>query len=116
MPDPQAAGEESPMKFLSIAYAFLADCGVAYASPSTYIIDPDHTHPMFEADHLDGVSLWRGLFKKTSGSITVDAAAGTGSIDVAVDIGSVEFGNDKLNEVAVKSSAPPIFEASKYPI
>jgi len=100
----------------ALVYGLLAAAGAACASPITYTIDPNHTHPMFEADHLDGVSVWRGIFKKTSGSITLDAAAQTGRIDVAIDIASVEFGNDKLNDVAVNSSAPPIFEASKYPV
>jgi len=103
-------------RFAAFVCAVSAATGLASASPTTYRIDPKHTHPMFETDHLNGVSIWRGLFKKTSGSITLDAVAQTGSIDVAVDIASVEFGYDKLNEVAVNSSAPPIFEASKYPI
>ena len=93
----------------------LAFSGVVCASPVTYIIDPNHTHPEFEADHLGGVSIWRGLFKKTSGTIILDAAAHTGTLDVTVDIASVEFGNDKLNEEAVNSVAPAIFEAQKYP-
>lgn len=95
---------------------FLFASSLASASPTTYTIDPNHTHPMFEADHLDGVSIWRGLFKKTSGTIILDPAARTGTLDVAVDIASVDFGNDKLNDVAVNSSAPPIFEAQKYPM
>jgi polyisoprenoid-binding protein YceI len=94
---------------------FFVVAGVASASPTTYIIDPNHTHPMFEADHLDGVSIWRGLFKKTSGTIVLDSAARTGTLDVAVEMASVDFGNDELNAVAVNSSAPPIFEAQKYP-
>jgi polyisoprenoid-binding protein YceI len=102
-------------RFAAFVCAFSVASGLASALPDTYKIDPKHTHPMFEADHLGGVSVWRGLFKKTSGSITFDAAAQTGSIDVAVDISSVEFGYGELNEVAVNSSAPPIFEASKYP-
>jgi len=89
--------------------------GLASASPVTYTIDPNHTHPEFEADHLGGVSIWRGIFKRTRGNIVLDAAAQTGPVDVAVDIASVEFGNDKLNEEAVNSIAPPIFEAQKYP-
>jgi polyisoprenoid-binding protein YceI len=93
----------------------LAISGVASASPDTYTIDPNHTHPEFEADHLGGVSIWRGLFKRTSGTIILDETAKTGSLDVAIDIASVEFGNDKLNDEAVNSSAPPIFEAQKYP-
>jgi polyisoprenoid-binding protein YceI len=94
---------------------FLTAASVASASPTTYNIDPKHTHPMFEADHLGGVSIWRGLFKKTSGTITLDSAARTGTLDVTVDMASVDFGNDELNDVAVNSSAPPIFEAKKYP-
>ena len=94
---------------------FLTAASVASASPTTYNIDPKHTHPMFEADHLGGVSIWRGLFKKTSGTITLDSAARTGTLDVTVDMASVDFGNEELNNVAVNSAAPPIFEAKKYP-
>jgi polyisoprenoid-binding protein YceI len=103
------------MKYTTLCI-FLAAASVASASPTTYSIDPNHTHPMFEADHLGGLSIWRGLFKKTSGTITLDSAARTGTLDVAVDMGSVDFGNDELNSVAVNSSAPPIFEATKYPM
>jgi polyisoprenoid-binding protein YceI len=100
-------------------YATLCICltaaSLASAAPTTYNIDPNHTHPMFEADHLAGLSIWRGLFKKTSGAIILDSTARTGSLDVAVDMASVDFGNDELNGIAVNSSAPPIFEAQKYP-
>jgi polyisoprenoid-binding protein YceI len=99
----------------AVSCALLSVSGLALGAPVTYTIDPNHTHPEFEADHLGGVSIWRGLFKRTSGTIILDEAAQTGTLDVAVDIGSVEFGNDKLNEEAVNSSAPPIFEAPKYP-
>jgi polyisoprenoid-binding protein YceI len=94
---------------------FLAISGFASASPVTYTIDTSHTHPEFETDHLGGVSIWRGLFKRTSGTIILDATAQTGTLDVAIDIASVEFANDKMNEAAVNSTAPPIFEAQKYP-
>src|SRR5882757_2047265 len=94
----------------------LAAASLASASPTTYNIDPNHTHPMFEADHLGGLSIWRGLFKKTSGTITLDSTARTGTLDVAVDMTSVDIGNEDLNLIAVNSSAPPIFEAQKYPM
>jgi polyisoprenoid-binding protein YceI len=95
--------------------ALLAIPALALGAPVTYTIDPNHTHPEFEADHLGGVSIWRGLFKRTSGTVILDAAAQTGTLDVAIDIASVEFGNDKLNEEAINSTAPPIFEARKFP-
>lgn len=87
----------------------------AVSAPVTYNIDPDHTHPLFETDHY-GLSVWRGLFKNTTGTISLDAAAATGTVDVQIDMTSVDFGLDKLNEVAVNSSAPPILEATKYPL
>ncbi|HEX3950135.1 MAG TPA: YceI family protein [Steroidobacteraceae bacterium] len=102
------------MKYTALVILLIV-AGLASAAPTTYNIDPNHTHPMFEADHLNGLSIWRGLFKKTSGTITVDSAAHTGSLDVAVDMASVDFGNDDLNNAAVNSSAPPIFEVKKYP-
>ncbi len=108
------AGTSQRMNNVTLC-ALLSMAGVAFGAPVTYTIDPNHTHPEFEADHLGGVSIWRGLFKKTSGTIVLDAAAQTGTLDVAIDIASVEFGNDKLNEEAVNSTAPPIFEAQKYP-
>jgi polyisoprenoid-binding protein YceI len=95
--------------------ALLGISGLAFGAPVIYTIDPNHTHPEFEADHLGGVSIWRGLFKRTSGTIILDAAAQTGTLDVAIDIASVDFADDKMTEAAVNSTAPPIFEAQKYP-
>jgi len=34
----------------------------AFATPVTYVLDPRHTYPSFEADHLGGLSVWRGKF------------------------------------------------------
>ena len=47
--------------------------------PDTYNIDPQHTFPSFEADHM-GISTWRGKFDHTSGTVTMDRAAGTGTL------------------------------------
>jgi polyisoprenoid-binding protein YceI len=103
------------MKYIALFFALITSAGIAFASPTTYNIDPNHTHPMFEADHLGGLSVWRGLFRKTSGTVILDLVANTGTLDVAIDVASVDFGNDELNNVAVNSAAPPIFEAKKYP-
>jgi len=103
------------MKYIAFFIVLFSSAGIAFASPTTYSIDPNHTHPMFEADHLGGLSVWRGLFRKTSGTLTLDSAANTGTLDVAIDMASVDFGNEELNNVAVNSATPPIFEAKKYP-
>jgi polyisoprenoid-binding protein YceI len=84
----------------------------ALAAPVTYVLDPSHTYPSFEADHFGGVSVWRGKFDTTSGKVVLDEAAKAGSIDVTVDVGSIDFGNAKLNEHA---KSPEIFDAAKFP-
>ena len=90
----------------------LTICGVAAAAPAVYEIDPDHTFPSFEADHMAGLSIWRGKFNKTTGKVTLDKTAGTGTVDIVVDVTSVDFGHDKLNEHAIGSD---LFDTAKYP-
>jgi polyisoprenoid-binding protein YceI len=85
--------------------------GFAAAAPVTYIIDPEHTYPSFEADHM-GLSIWRGKFNKTVGKVTLDKASGQGSVSIAIDPGSIDFGHEKLNEVA---KGPDLFDVTKYP-
>jgi polyisoprenoid-binding protein YceI len=86
--------------------------GAALAEPVTYQIDPAHTHPSFEADHFGGLSVWRGRFDKTSGTIVLDREKGTGTVDITVDATSIDFGVPKLDE-HVKS--PEMFDVAKYP-
>jgi polyisoprenoid-binding protein YceI len=83
----------------------------AAAAPVTYKIDPDHTFPSFEADHM-GVSIWRGKFNKTAGTVVLDKESSAGTVDIAVDVSSIDFGHDKLNRWAI---APVFFDAKKYP-
>ena len=42
--------------------------GAVLAAPAVYNIDPNHTYPSFEADHMGGLSVWRGKFKKAAPS------------------------------------------------
>ena len=86
----------------------------ASASAGTvhYTVDPDHTHPSFEVDHFGGVSTWRGTFKKTSGTIALDAAAKTGSVDVLIDTATVDFAHDKLNEHVTSSE---MLDVARFP-
>lgn len=79
----------------------LANCAVAMAAPSTYRLDPNHTHPLFEVDHFGGLSTWRGLFKSTSGTITLDRERGTGTVEVVIELSSIELGHDRLNQIVV---------------
>jgi len=86
--------------------------GSALAAPATYNIDPAHTYPAFEADHMGGMSLWRGKFNKTSGKVVLDVAAKTGEVDITVDAASLDFGNDKMDQHA---RGPDMFDVAKFP-
>jgi polyisoprenoid-binding protein YceI len=86
--------------------------GTAFAVPVTYQVDPGHTYPSFEADHFGGLSVWRGKFDKSSGTIVVDKEQGTGTVDLTVDTSSINFGNPKLNEHAKSAE---MFDVAKYP-
>ncbi len=85
-------------KLLGVLLSTLA-IGAATAAPVTYTIDPTHTFPSFEADHM-GISVWRGKFNKTSGQVTLDKAAGAGTVDVVIDADSVDFGLGIMNDKA----------------
>ena len=84
----------------------------ALAAPTTYQIEPTHTYPSFEADHMGGLSVWRGKFNKTSGSVTFDKAAQQGTVDITVDIDSIDYGFDLMN---TKAKSEELFDAAKYP-
>jgi polyisoprenoid-binding protein YceI len=84
----------------------------AFAAPVTYTLDPNHTFPSFAADHFGGLSVWRGKFDATSGKVVYDKDAKSGSIEVTVDMSSIDFGMPKLNEHAKSAE---MFDAAKYP-
>jgi polyisoprenoid-binding protein YceI len=90
----------------------LAFAAGASAAPVTYEIDPAHTYPSFEADHSGGVSVWRGKFNSSAGKITLDKEAGAGSVEVTIDMKSIDFGHQGLNDHA---NTPDIFDTAKYP-
>jgi polyisoprenoid-binding protein YceI len=89
-----------------------AFAGVAVAAPATYDIDPEHTHPSFEADHFGGMSVWRGTFNKSSGKVVLDREAKTGTVDVSIETASINLGLEKL-ETHLKSS--DFFDVEKFP-
>lgn len=95
--------------------AALLACGVAFAADdhggNRYTIDPDHTYPSFEASHM-GISTWRGKFNRTTGAVVLDKAAGTGTVEVAIDLASIDFGLDALNDWA---RGADFFDVAKYP-
>ena len=60
------------LRTILAAVAALSAVGVASANTVTYNLDPTHTYPSFEADHLGGLSTWRGKFEKSRSAESID--------------------------------------------
>jgi polyisoprenoid-binding protein YceI len=86
-------------------------CSPTLALADTYKIDPDHTYPSIEVPHM-GISTFRGKFTKSSGKVTLDRAAKTGTVQVEVDASSVDFGHAKLKEHLLSKD---FLNVEKYP-
>ncbi len=93
------------------ALALAAAATSAAAAPITYKIDPDHTYPSFEADHM-GISVWRGKMTRNRGTIVLDPASGTGTIEITIDLAGIDFGQKQLNAWA---RGPDFFDVKKFP-
>jgi len=93
-----------------------AACGVltvaALAAPVTYNIDPQHTFPAFRADHA-GRSTFTGRINETSGTIVLDKEAGTGEVNITMNMETLDFGIPGL-ESHLKTEATA-FDTAKYP-
>lgn len=98
------------LKHLIVAMTAAASAVTAFAA-DTYTIDPGHTYPSFEADHM-GISVLRGKFTRNKGSVVLDRAAKTGSVNIEIDAASIDFGNEKLNN---HSKGEEMFDVAKFP-
>lgn len=78
---------------------------------TTFRVDPSHTFPSFEADHM-GLSLWRGRFNKSSGVIVLDRQKQTGTMDILIQADSIDFGWPKMTE---HSKSADMFNVEKFP-
>src|SRR3546814_10230680 len=61
---------------------------------------------------MGGVSVWRVKFNHSRGTMLLDRTARTGTVDVHIDVGSVDFGLDVMNE---KATSAEFFDVAKFP-
>lgn len=99
------------MKKLAMLAVAASLSSAAFAATETYVIDGTHTFPRFEYNHL-GYSTQVSRFDKTSGKITLDRTAKTGSVDVVIDAKSVDTGYALFNE---HIQGEDYFYTAKYP-
>ncbi|RDY65393.1 YceI family protein [Lysobacter soli] len=100
-----------PFPQLLLAAALSLSAAATVAAPAVYEIDPAHTFPSFEADHM-GISVWRGKFDRSSGEITLDREKQSGSVNVVIDTASVDYGLDAMNTEARKDT---LLDTTKFP-
>jgi len=71
--------------------------GVAQAQSVSYAIEPTHTFVTFEVVHF-GTSTNRGRFDRKEGKVTLDRAAKKGSVDVTIDMTSINTGTPNFDK------------------
>lgn len=85
------------IKRIAAALAFTGALASAVAAPVTYGVDGTHTFPRFSYSHF-GYSTQLSSFSKTTGKVVFDAEAKKGSVDIAIDMKSVNTGFADFNE------------------
>jgi len=97
---------------LTLAAALIAVFSAsAFAAPETFVIDGTHTKPRFSYSHF-GYSTQLSRFDKATGTIVLDKEAKTGSVDVTIDMTSVDTGYDLFNG---HIQGADFFDTEKYP-
>lgn len=94
------------------AALFAATGSVSVLAADSYTIDPAHTFPGFEVNHL-GLSNMRGTFNATSGKIVLDPGGSAGRIETIIDMSSVTTGHARRDEHLRKAD---FFDVVKYPV
>jgi polyisoprenoid-binding protein YceI len=102
----------SSLKSMGAAFALTTlAIGSALAAPVTYTVDSSHTFPRFSYSHM-GYSTQLSSFTNTSGAVVFDAAAKTGSVDIVIDMTSVNTGFADFN---THIQGEGFLETAKFP-
>jgi len=101
-----------PSRPTVLAFAFLAMSPLCFSEPQTWQIDPNHTAAQFSVKHL-GISTVRGVFEKTSGTVTFDPGDPTKtSIDATIDATTV---NTRVQMRDNDLRSPRFLDVQKFP-
>lgn len=93
---------------IALLSAFAIPAG---AVPVTYVVDNAHTFPRFSYSHL-GLSTQLSKFDKTTGTVVYDVTARTASVDITIDMKSVNTGFTTFNE---HIQGEDFLDTAKYP-
>jgi polyisoprenoid-binding protein YceI len=88
---------KTAIKFFAATALAASLAAPAFAAPEIFVIDNTHTYPRFSYTHL-GFSTQLSRFNKTDGKVVFDREAKTGSVDIAIDMKSVDTGFSTFDE------------------
>ena len=83
----------------------------AAAAEETYVIDPVHSQPQWQARHI-GFSNQHGNFGKATGKVVLDRAAKKGLVEVSIDAASIRTYSERLDAIV---RGEKFFNVEKYP-
>lgn len=96
---------------LIVAIALAGSAASAVAAPRTYASDAGHTVARFSYNHL-GFSTQLSRFNKTDAEVVFDQAAKTGSVNVSIDMKSIDTGVNAFDE---HIQAADFLDTAKFP-
>jgi polyisoprenoid-binding protein YceI len=106
------------MRSVAVALTTLALPVVASAQVENFVIDPFHTVPYFETDHL-GFATMRGRFDKATGKFSIDRGGKTGALEVVIQTASVSTGDtEREGRPRTRDEhlrTPDFFNAAEFP-
>lgn len=103
--------ENEKMKYVVLFLALALLPLGASSAPVSYTVDPAHSFPYFEINHL-GFSTVRGRFNSTEGKISLDQANKSGSVDIAINASSVDTAHAKRDD---HLRSPDFLNAAEFP-
>ncbi len=99
------------MKSIFTVASLMFASSVALAASEVYVAEPTHTFVHFEYSHF-GYSTQHIRFNKTEAKVTLDRAAKTGSVEVSIDLKSVDSGSNLDEHI----QGEDFFDSAKFPV
>lgn len=83
----------------------------AHGAPEAYLVEPTRTRPRLSLVYF-GYPVPLAQFKRTTGRVVIDKAARSASVDVVVDIDSIDTGHSAIDRVV---QGEEFLQAEKFP-
>ena len=99
------------MSIRMVLAGLVAVLAVPVAAQETYVVDPVHSQPQYEARHI-GFGTQHGNFGKLTGKLTLDRAGKKGTVDFTIDATSIRSNDPRLDAIL---KGERFFNVEKFP-